>query len=72
MMKKLTVTISEDVYNGLHAKIGTGKISRFIDRITRPYVVDSDIVEGYKAMAADQQREKDADEWLEGLLNETR
>lgn len=71
-MKKLTITISEDVYNGLHAKIGTGKISRFIDRIARPYVIEDDIEKGYQAMADDKMREQDANDWIEGLLNETR
>lgn len=72
MTKKLTITVSEDVYNGLHAKIGTGKISRFIDRIARPYVVDEDIEKGYQAMVMDSAREQKAKEWTEGLLDETR
>jgi len=72
MMKKLTITVSEDVYNGLHATIGAGKISRFIDRIARPYVVERDIADGYKAMAMDKQREAEAAEWIESLIDETR
>ena len=69
MMVKLTITVSEEVYKGLHAKIGQGKISRFIDNLARPYVVDSDIAEGYKAMGLDTKREDDARAWTEGLLH---
>jgi predicted CopG family antitoxin len=37
MQKKLTVTIDEEVYNGLRAVIGPGKISRFIEELVRPH-----------------------------------
>ena len=39
MQRKLTVTIDEEVYNGLRAVIGPGKISRFIEELVRPHVV---------------------------------
>lgn len=68
MVKKLTITISEDVYKGLHAKIGTGRISRFIDNLARPHVVDEDIAAGYQEMAQDEHREVDAREWTENIL----
>jgi len=71
MMKKLTISISEDVYEGLYAKIGTGRISRFIDSLARPHVVDQDIEAGYRAMSLDGAREKDAHEWVSELLDET-
>jgi hypothetical protein len=71
MTKKLTITVSEEVYKGLHAKIGAGRISRFIDGLARPHVVDSELEAGYKAMAADQTREAEAFEWSENLLNDT-
>lgn len=70
MMKKLTISISEEVYNGLYAKIGAGRISRFLDNLARPHVVDQDIDDGYKAMARDDARETQANEWTSGLINE--
>jgi hypothetical protein len=66
-MKKLTITVSEDVYKGLYAKIGPGRISRFLDNLARAHVVDSAITEGYKAMSEDQNRERDAGDWSENL-----
>lgn len=34
-----TITVPEEVYRGLHAKIGGGRISGFIDALARPHVV---------------------------------
>ena len=39
MQKKLTVTIDEEVYEGLRTVIGPRKISRFIEDLVRPHVV---------------------------------
>ena len=39
MQKKLTVTIDEEVYDGLRTVIGPRKISRFIEDLVRPHVV---------------------------------
>ena len=71
MMKKLTISISEEVYEGLYAKIGSGKISRFLDSLARPHVVEQDVEDGYRAMSCDTDREERADEWTSGLANET-
>ena len=76
MHKKLTITISEEVYRGLYAKIGQGRISRFIDRLVRPHVVDDELDASYRVMSEDIAREKSAEAWIENLacdgLDETR
>ena len=66
-MKKLTITVSEEVYAGLHAKIGAGRISRFLDSLARPHVVDAELNDAYRAMASDCEREAEAAEWSENL-----
>lgn len=71
MHRKLTITLADDVYRGLYQQIGRGHISRFIEGVLRPYVVDDDELEaGYRAMAADEEHEREALEWLEGVLQE--
>jgi len=70
MQKKLTVTIDEEVYNGLRAVIGPRKISRFIEELVRPHVVKKNMYAAYKAMAADQVRESEALEWAEGTFGD--
>jgi predicted CopG family antitoxin len=70
MQKKLTVTIDEEVYDGLRAVIGPRKISRFIEELVRPHVVKKDMYAAYKEMAADQVRETEALEWAEGTFGD--
>ncbi len=65
MQKKLTVTIDEEVYEGLREVIGPGKISRFIEDLVRPHVTERNIYAAYKEMAADKVRESEALEWAE-------
>lgn len=69
MQKKLTITIEENIYNDLHLVVGKGKISKFIERIIKPYVTKDNLRLAYQKMAKDKQREKEACEWEEGLIN---
>jgi len=70
MQKKLTITIDEEVYKGLHAVIGRGRISRFLENLARPHVVSRELEAAYKEMAGDEVREAEAEEWAEGLIGE--
>jgi len=70
MQKKLTLTIDEEVYDGLRAVIGSRKISRFIEELVRPHVVKKDMYAAYKEMAADRVRESEALEWAEGTFGD--
>ncbi|MEA2061912.1 MAG: addiction module antitoxin [Thermodesulfobacteriota bacterium] len=70
MQKKLTVTINEKVYKGLHAVIGSGKISRFIEELVRPHVLKKDMYAAYEEIAADQIRESEAMDWAEGTIGD--
>jgi hypothetical protein len=67
-VKKLTITIDADVYDGLHNVIGRRRISRFLSDLARPHVVVQSLAAGYAAMAADEAREAEADEWSESLI----
>jgi predicted CopG family antitoxin len=70
MQKKLTVTIDEEVYEGLRTVVGPRKISRFIENLVRPHVVKKDMYAAYKEMASDQIRESAALEWTEGTIGD--
>jgi predicted CopG family antitoxin len=70
MQKKLTVTIDEEVYEGLRKVIGPRKISRFIEDLIRPHVTQKDIYSAYKEMAADEVRESEALEWAEATFGD--
>lgn len=70
MSKKLTITVDDDVYEGLHRVVGRRRISRFLNDLARPHVIPRNIVEGYRAMAADEEREREASEWVENLTGD--
>lgn len=70
MQKKLTITLDERVYKGLHAVIGRRRISRFIEALVRPHVVNKDLEDGYRQMARDEAREAEALEWSEATVGD--
>ena len=70
MKKKLTITVDEEVYAGLHRIIGRGKISRFIESLVSPHVLKKDLEAGYREMARDEAREAEADEWAEATVTD--
>ena len=70
MKKKLTITVDEEVYEGLHRDIGRRKISRFIEGLVRPHVVGKDLEAAYEAMAADYKRESSTLEWAEETIGD--
>ena len=70
MQKKLTITLDEEVYKGLHSVIGRGRISRFLEDLARPHVVSRDLEAAYREMAGDEVREAKADEWADGLIGD--
>ena len=70
MSKKLTITVDDEVYEGLHRRIGRRRISRFLNELARPHVAEPDLEEGYRAMAADEEYEREALEWIEGVIED--
>ena len=71
MSRKLTINVSDEVYEGLHRTVGRRRISQFVDNLARPHIVRSDIDAAYLEMARDEARERDADEWCEGLMGDS-
>ncbi|HDM76894.1 MAG TPA: addiction module antitoxin [Deltaproteobacteria bacterium] len=70
MQKKLTITIDEQVYEGLYAVIGRRRISRFIEDLVRPYVLYQELEAAYRQMAQDEEREAEALEWAEATIGD--
>lgn len=70
MQRKMTITLDEAVYDGLYRTVGKRRISRFIEDLVRPHVLDTALDDGYRAMAADTAREAGARDWCEGLAGD--
>jgi hypothetical protein len=70
MTKKLTVTVSNEVYDGLHQRVGRRKISRFINDLARRHLVTGQLETDYTEAAADERREREAREWSHNGIND--
>ena len=68
MQKKLTITVDEEVYAGLHKVVGQRKISKFIEGLARPHVLRANLEAEYAQMALDRQREREALRWAEAAI----
>jgi len=66
-MRKLTITVEDEVYAGLKAKVGARRISRFLNDLAKPLVSEAALLDGYRQMAADAVHEAEAAEWVEEL-----
>ncbi|MDX2113961.1 MAG: addiction module antitoxin [Alphaproteobacteria bacterium] len=77
MHKKLTITMDENIYAALHAVIGRGNISRFLEDLARPHVLkamplpdDAELERSYTMMADDSAREAETLEWIESGIDD--
>lgn len=70
MRKKLTITLDERVYDGLHTLVGRGRLSRFIESLLRPYVLGPDLDAAYRQMAQEEAREAEALTWAESAVRD--
>jgi predicted CopG family antitoxin len=65
MPRQLLITLPDDVYEALKRRAGQDDVSGYIERLVRPVVADDDFEAGYRAMAADEDHEREALEWIE-------
>jgi predicted CopG family antitoxin len=68
MQQKMTITIDREVYDALYRVVGKGNISKFLENLARPHVLQDDLVSAYQAMSEDLDRESEALEWSNGLI----
>ena len=70
MHRKMTITLDEAVYEGLYRRVGKRRMSQFIENLVRPHVLDTSLDDGYRAMAADEEREAEALAWCNALAGD--
>lgn len=70
MHRRMTITLDEEVYEGLYRTVGKRRMSQFIEDLLRPHVVDTSLDDGYRAMAAETARESEAMEWCNALAGD--
>jgi len=69
MDKKLTITVDEEVYEGLYRSSGDGT-SALLESLVRPQVVGVDLEVAYRQMAQEEDREAEALEWIEDSIGD--
>ena len=72
MHKRMTITLDEEVYDGLYRMVGRRRMSQFIEDMLRPHVTEAALSEGYQAMAEDEDREAEAQEWCNAHAGDMR
>jgi len=82
MAKRLTVVVSDEVYDGLHRRVGRGRIGRFLDDLARPHVLGpqpggsgwDEAAEQYRSAAAAERADpalaREAAAWLRADLGD--
>ncbi len=68
--RKLTLTIDEQVYEGLYRVVGPRKISNFIEDLVRPHISYPDLERAYADMAQNRVRESAALDWAENTASD--
>ncbi len=71
MHRKMTITLDDAVYEGLYRTVGKRRMSQFIEDLVRSHVLGASRDDGYRAMAEDEAREAEAQEWCSGLAGDT-
>jgi len=74
MLRELTLNVEESLYDTLLPLVEKQTIgdllAEFIQtRFSNKNITQSELEEGYKAMAADQEYEREAMVWCNGLIN---
>lgn len=70
MSRKITLTLDDELYEGLRQRAGSGDVKELIEDLLRSVAREAELEAGYRAMAADAEREREALEWIEAAPDE--
>ena len=80
MQKSITITVDfdEEVYSELSKRAGEAPLERFLEGLLRErvcivtgvYRTEQELEAGYRAMAEDEEHEREALEWSEALAGD--
>jgi hypothetical protein len=63
MLKQMIISVEEDVYHSLEPIIAGHRLDDYISNLVRSRNAEAVVEEAYIAMAADAEREQEAQEW---------
>jgi len=70
MRRRMMIPIDETVDGEFKLVVERRKSSPFLQDLPFPHVTSDELVDGYRAMAADQERECEALKWSEALVGD--
>lgn len=66
MERKITISLSDEVYDGLTRQVDAEHMSDYIENLLRSIVAHEDeLLAAYREMASDTAREQEALDWIE-------
>ena len=71
MNRQITISVTDEVYQGLQTVAGDRTIGELIEELARPIITESCLEASYREMILDEDREREADEWAEGLVRDS-
>jgi len=71
MSREVTITLSEEVYQGMQTIAGDRTLSEFIEELARPVLAQVILEAEYREMSLDLNRERQAEEWSEALIGDS-
>ncbi len=71
MPAQITITVSDEVYQGLQIVAGSRTIGEFLEELTRPALGESRLEAAYRDMVLDGAREREATEWAEVTVRDS-
>lgn len=70
MTHTLTITLDDDVWEGLVEAVGEDGVSVFLNALARPHVVRDALGIAYRKMTLQPGRENEAEEWIEAVIED--
>jgi predicted CopG family antitoxin len=71
MNRQITISVTDEVYQGLQTVAGDRTIGELIEELVRPAIIESCLEASYRDMILDEDREREAEEWTAGLVGDS-
>ena len=70
-MKQLTITVSDEFFDGLRQRVGERGAGAYLERLARESVLPKSLEQHYREEAQDDAAEQEAAEWVGAEMGDT-
>jgi hypothetical protein len=68
--RRVTMTLDADAYDALVRAAGKRGVARLVEEMARKVVAPDELARAYAEMALDEEREREALAWADGLIGD--